>query len=87
MAHLPEHQMDLILEYLQKQVPDKNMVKFKTITGVVDLEVVISLSEDDSILFSEKKLAEIKKEVIRITGLPAPVVYMNGYLPQELMRV
>lgn len=54
------------------------------IDGRFDLEIVIRVAEVDKPLFTETVISLLKHIVKQMTNVSAPVMYLEGQMPEEL---
>jgi len=72
---------------IESLVKHPEQANFGIVLGRCDLEIVISVAEEDKAVFTDAVLLGLKGEIAAMTGIFAPVVYLYGNEPDWLSCV
>jgi len=75
-----EH-LQWLMEQIEARCADKERANFARIHGRFDLEIVITVAQQDRKAITDEFLVDTKRALQERTGLLAPVIYLDGYEP------
>ena len=83
---MQEEHRNWLMSQIESLVKNPELANFGIQTCRCDLEIIVTVAEEDRSAFTPEVLETLKNELSVRTGVTAPVIYLEGNEPEWLAK-